>query len=46
VQAARVGGAVPEVPLAAVGGLPVAVLPVGAGRDEPLRGRRVRAQQR
>ena len=46
VQAAGVDAAIPEVALPAVDRVPVAVLPAGSRRDEPLRGRRLRAQQR
>ena len=45
-QAAGLGRAGDEVPQPAVGRPPVAVLPPRPGRDQPLRGRRLRALQR
>ena len=45
-HAAGLGRARDEVAQPAVGRVQVAVLPLGAGRDEPLRGRRLRPLQR
>ena len=45
-DAAGLGRARDEVAQPAVGRVQVAVLPVGAGRDEPLRGRRLRPLER
>ena len=46
VHAAGLDGALPQVAIPAVDRVPVAVPPFGPRRDEPLRGRRVRPEQR